>query len=135
MVAVPLQNKTVNLPNEMYHVRLTLIYETVTITHINVIKWFWFLFWKGIKKLIANVKLNVFKDLFFEKQIMNYENHTNCNSESIAKHSARVVWCVCVFMTIHCEGLICMDQLGYQGTDQRCYVEDKIKKTVRSRNY
>ena len=66
---------------------------------------------------------------------MNYENHTNCNSECIAKHSARVVWCVCVFVTIHCEGLICMDQLGYQGTDQRCYVEDKIKKTVRSRNY
>ena len=32
--------------------------------------------------------------------------------------------CVCVFKSIHGEGFICLDQLGYQGTDQRCCVED-----------
>ena len=32
----------------------------------------------------------VFNDLFLEKQIINLENHTNCNSESIAKPSACV---------------------------------------------
>ena len=31
--------------------------------------------------------------------------------------------CVCVFTSIHHEGFICLDQLGHQGTDQRCYVE------------
>ena len=31
--------------------------------------------------------------------------------------------CVCVFSSIHREGFICLDQLEYQGTDQR-YVED-----------
>lgn len=36
------------------------------------------------------MKLNGFYDLFFEKQIINLENHTNCNSECIAKHSACV---------------------------------------------
>ena len=33
------------------------------------------------------------------------------------------VW-VCVFRSIHREGFICLDQLGCQGTDQRCCVED-----------
>ena len=42
------------------------------------------------KKAYYNVKLNVFNDLFFEKQIINLENHTNCNSECIAKPSACV---------------------------------------------
>ena len=32
--------------------------------------------------------------------------------------------CVCVFTSIHREGFICLDQLGYQGTDKRCYIED-----------
>ena len=27
--------------------------------------------------------------------------------------------CVCVFTSIRHEGFICLDQLGYQGTDQR----------------
>ena len=27
--------------------------------------------------------------------------------------------CVCVFTSIHREGFICLDQVGYQGTDQR----------------
>ena len=37
---------------------------------------------------------------------------------------ARARVCVCVFTSIRREGFICLDQLGYQGTDQRCYVED-----------
>ena len=37
---------------------------------------------------------------------------------------ACVCVCVCVFTSIHCEGFIYLDQLGYQGTDQRCCVED-----------
>ena len=32
--------------------------------------------------------------------------------------------CVYVFTSIHCEGFICLDQLEYQGTDQRCCVEN-----------
>ena len=32
--------------------------------------------------------------------------------------------CVCVCTSIHPEGFIYLDQVGYQGTDQRCYVED-----------
>ena len=32
--------------------------------------------------------------------------------------------CVCVFMSIHREGFICLDQLTCQGTDQRYCVED-----------
>ena len=32
--------------------------------------------------------------------------------------------CVCVCTSIHCEGFICLDQLGYQETDQRYFVED-----------
>ena len=39
--------------------------------------------------------------------------------------------CVCVCVCMHerlrpfkGEGFICLDQLGYQGTDQRCYIED-----------
>ena len=32
--------------------------------------------------------------------------------------------CVCVCTSIHREGFICLDQLEYQGTDQRCCVED-----------
>ena len=32
--------------------------------------------------------------------------------------------CVCVCTSIHRKGFICLDQLKYQGTDQRCYVED-----------
>ena len=32
--------------------------------------------------------------------------------------------CVCVCTSIYPEGFICLDQVGYQGTDQRCYVED-----------
>ena len=32
--------------------------------------------------------------------------------------------CVCIFRSIHREGFICLDQLGCQGTDQRCCVED-----------
>ena len=32
--------------------------------------------------------------------------------------------CVHVFTSIHREGFICLDQLGNQGTNQRCYVED-----------
>ena len=32
--------------------------------------------------------------------------------------------CVCVFTSIHREGFICLDQLGYQGADKRCYIED-----------
>ena len=32
--------------------------------------------------------------------------------------------CVCVCTSIHREGFICLVQLGYQGTDQRCYVKD-----------
>ena len=31
---------------------------------------------------------------------------------------------VCVFMSIHLEGFICLKQQDCQGTDQRCYVED-----------
>ena len=31
---------------------------------------------------------------------------------------------VCPFTSIHGEDFICLDQLGYQGTDQPCYVED-----------
>ena len=31
---------------------------------------------------------------------------------------------VCVFTSIHREGFICLNQLGYQGTDKRCYIED-----------
>ena len=34
--------------------------------------------------------------------------------------------CVCVFMSIHRAGFICMDQLHYQGADQRCCVEGVI---------
>ena len=34
------------------------------------------------------------------------------------------VVCVCVFTSIHREGFICLDQLGYYGTDQRCCVEN-----------
>ena len=33
--------------------------------------------------------------------------------------------CVCVFMSIHLEGFICLG-LEFQGTDQRCCVEDVI---------
>ena len=32
--------------------------------------------------------------------------------------------CLCVFTSIRREGFICRDQVGYQGTDQRCYAED-----------
>ena len=32
--------------------------------------------------------------------------------------------CVCVLTSIHSEGFIILDQVGYQGTDQRWYVED-----------
>ena len=32
--------------------------------------------------------------------------------------------CVCVFTSIHRESFICLDQVGYQGTYQRCYIED-----------
>ena len=35
-----------------------------------------------------------------------------------------VCLCVCVFPSIHGEGFICLEQLEYQGTDQRCCVED-----------
>ena len=31
---------------------------------------------------------------------------------------------VCVFRSIHREGFICLDQLGCQGTDQRCCGKD-----------
>ena len=31
---------------------------------------------------------------------------------------------VCVFTSIHHEGFICLDHLGYQETDQQCYLED-----------
>ena len=46
------------------------------------------------------------------------------------KYSTTIVWghpfstYVRVFTSIHREGFICLDQVGYQGTDQRCYVED-----------
>ena len=36
---------------------------------------------------------------------------------------ACVCVCVCVFTSIHREGFIYLDQLGYQGTDQRCCVD------------
>ena len=32
--------------------------------------------------------------------------------------------CVCVSTFIYRESFICLDQMGYQGTDQQCYVED-----------
>ena len=32
--------------------------------------------------------------------------------------------CMCVFTSIHREGFICLDQLDWQGKDQRCFVED-----------
>ena len=32
--------------------------------------------------------------------------------------------CVCVLTSFHREGFICLDQLGYQGPDQRRCVED-----------
>ena len=32
--------------------------------------------------------------------------------------------CVSVLTSIHREGFICLDQLEYLGTDQRCYVKD-----------
>ena len=32
--------------------------------------------------------------------------------------------CVSVCTSIHHVIFICLDQVGYQGTDQRCYVED-----------
>ena len=32
--------------------------------------------------------------------------------------------CGCVFTSIHRKGFICLNQLGNQGTDQRCYVDD-----------
>ena len=34
--------------------------------------------------------------------------------------------CVCMYVctSIHREGFICLDQLEYQGTDQRCCLED-----------
>ena len=32
--------------------------------------------------------------------------------------------CVCVCVSIHPEGFICLGQVGYQETDQGCYVED-----------
>ena len=38
--------------------------------------------------------------------------------------SVCVFMCVCVFTSIHCEGFICLDQLGYQETDQRRCVKD-----------
>ena len=40
------------------------------------------------------------------------------------KELARLIcfWCVCTF--IHREGFICLNQLGNQGTNQGCYVED-----------
>ena len=31
---------------------------------------------------------------------------------------------LCVCTTIHREGFICLDRVGYDGTDQRCSVED-----------
>ena len=34
------------------------------------------------------------------------------------------VWCVCVCMSIHHKGFICLDQLENQGTDQQCSVEE-----------
>ena len=36
----------------------------------------------------------------------------------------RVCVCVCVCTSIHREGFISLDQGGYHGTDQRCYVKD-----------
>ena len=33
-------------------------------------------------------------------------------------------WGVGVFTSIHREGFISLEQVGYEGTDQRCYVED-----------
>ena len=39
---------------------------------------------------------------------------------------ACVCVCVCVCTSIHREGLICLDQLDYQGTDRRCCAEDVI---------
>ena len=38
----------------------------------------------------------------------------------------RVCVCVCLFTSIHSEGFICLDQLGYQRTNHQCYVEDVI---------
>ena len=38
--------------------------------------------------------------------------------------SVCVCVCVCVCTSIHRESLICLDQVGYQGTYPRCYVED-----------
>ena len=32
--------------------------------------------------------------------------------------------CVCVFTSIYHEDFICLDQMGYQGTDQLYYAED-----------
>ena len=48
---------------------------------------------KRYKKAYYNVKMNVFNDLFCEKKIINLENHTNCNSQYIAKHSVCVRNC------------------------------------------
>ena len=39
---------------------------------------------------------------------------------------ACVCVCVCVFMSIHCEGFICLDQVGYQGTDLRFMLKTLI---------
>ena len=37
---------------------------------------------------------------------------------------ARARVCVCVFTSIHREGFLCLDQVGYQETDRRCCVGD-----------
>ena len=34
--------------------------------------------------------------------------------------------CVCVFTSIHREDFICLDLVGQQRTDQRCYVKDVV---------
>ena len=47
-----------------------------------------------------------------------------CVCVCMCMYCAQVCVCVYVFTSIHREGFICLDQLEYQGTDQRCYVED-----------
>ena len=46
--------------------------------------------------------------------------------KKIIKNATRVCVCVCVCVltSIHCVGFICLNQVGYQRTDQRCYVEE-----------
>ena len=49
---------------------------------------------------------------------------TTMNKRFICNWHVRVCVCVRVYTSIHCESFICLDPVGYQGTDQRCYVED-----------